>query len=100
MWKISTAGVDDQGLIRDLNVIVAAPLRMDLNDVRRIGIEFHILRDLDSELRRHLELGRSDLVIVENADDPAAPLDRRLRGTRGRALTRRAADIDAAVGRA
>jgi len=73
---------------------------MDLNDVWRNRIVLYVLRDLDAKLHRRVEPGRRDLVLVENADNLVTLLGRKLRGTRSRALTRCAADIDTAVDRA
>ena len=72
---------------------------MDLNDVWRNRIVLYVLRDLDAKLHRRVEPGRRDLVFVENADNlvTARP---KASGTRSRALTRCAADIDTAVDRA
>jgi hypothetical protein len=63
------------------------------SDVWRNRVILQVARDLRApRCTRHL-------VLAEDAYNFAALLGRNLRGTRGRALARRAAHIDATVGR-
>src|SRR5581483_1677948 len=93
---LARARIDDQDLVRNLDEVVVAPLRTDLNDVGRQRVEPDVLRDLESGMHRAVEFRRRDLVLAEDADDLAALLGREPRRA-GRALPGRAAHVEAAV---
>ena len=70
--------IDDQDLIADVDVIVTAPFRIDIDDFNRQRIEVDGRRNWGSHRHRNVEMHRRRPVLVDDAGDLGALLGRDL----------------------
>src|SRR5476649_195264 len=68
--------IDDEDLVADQNVVVAAPLGIDHEHFRWQRIEMHAIRHAGTHAHRHVEFRRFHLVAPDDGGDLAALLGR------------------------
>src|ERR1700687_2490958 len=80
------ARIDDDDLVTDQDVVVAAPFGIDHDHFRRQRVETHAVGDAGSHPHRYVQTRRFHLLLLDDGGDLAALLGAQLDRTRGRSL--------------